>query len=164
MDIDYEKAMHHRQYRDEPFPFRGLSLITKALAAYLGNLVDPRHGWLALRGDTVSKALRAYAGGRVTRGDCRLLDRSVSELLAEGFLVRCHVLDTPLGTLDTHDHRTIDLSSWLEDPDGDSVVIAHWVPAQNGLDRNDTRAWHDARRERFRAAASLATTTVSRSA
>ena len=164
MEIDYEKARHWRQYRDEPCSFRGLSLITKAVAAYCGNLVDPAHGWLQLRGDSVAKAFRAHAAGRVTRSDCRLLERSIGELLDEGFLVRCRVLDNGLGKITTHDQRDVELSSWLEDPGGEWVVIADWVPAQNGLNREDTTTWHAARRDRYAAAAAAATATTTTSA
>jgi len=44
--------------------------------------------------------------------------------------------------------RDVPLSHWLEDPHGDWLVIANWVPAQYELPPEDTKAWHLARRER----------------
>lgn len=154
MPIDFRTASYSRQYRDEQGDFRRLSLLTKAIAAYLRNLVDPVHGWLHLHGDAVAVAFSKQAAGSVTQSDRRLLVRCIDELVGEGYLLRCRVTDTEPGVFVTHDEREVPLSSWLDDARGDWVVIANWVPAQNGLSRDETLAWHAARRAHLAAKSS----------
>lgn len=133
----------------EPSSFRGLSFLSKCVAAYIRTLVDSQYGWLALRGKDVDLAFRHSASGTFTRADTRLFKRCIEQLVEQGFLVRCRVTAADPGTLPTQHGREVALSSWLEDPEGDWVVIADWVPEQLGLCRHDKQAWHAARRERI---------------
>ena len=92
-----------------------------------------------------------HSTGRVVRNDSRVIARCIDELLEEGYLRRCRVTDAELGTVTTPDRREIAVSSWIEDPEGEWIVIANWVPAQTGMTPETTRAWHATRRERMAA-------------
>lgn len=147
MQTEHRDESSIRLPLQEPSSFRGLPFITKAIAAYLRTLVDPVHGWLALRGQSVDIALRHNATGTFTRAETRVFKRSIEQLLDQGFLVRCRVVPADPGVIITECDREIALSSWIEDPDGGWVVIADWVAEQFGLSRADERAWHAVRRE-----------------
>ena len=126
MPIDFRHSERYYLYRQEQGTYRCLSLTTKAYAAYLGKLVDPQGGWLALNDGTPAEAFRHQCAGKLTQGDYRLLRRSVTELLDEGYLVLGEVVD----------------GQFLPVGEGNYVAIRNWVPAQAGMTRRQTAAWH----------------------
>ena len=151
MTIDTTPKQYIRLYRQEPGPFRALPITTKALAAYIRILVDPSHGLLYLRDAAVASAIRHHCAGEVTRADLRMLARCAPQLVEHGYLVRCRVVETTIDPFATRDGRELAVSPWLEDPKGDWLVIPDWLPEQHGLERDETLAWHQARRERISA-------------
>lgn len=152
MSIDFETEQFTRQYGREEGPFRALSFLTKSVAAYLRNLVDPKHGWLELCGDNITKTALSHAAGEAIRTESRVISRCITSLLDEGYVVRCRLVAIDLGTFATHDDREVPISSWAEDQKGGWLVIRNWVAAQSSLNPDDTRAWHQARCERISAA------------
>ena len=149
MSINFETEQFTRQYASEKGPFRALSFLTKSVAAYLRNLVDPKHGWLELCGDNITKTVLSHAAGEALRTESRVISRCITSLLNEGYLVRCSPVAIDLGTFVTRDGREVQISSWAEDGKGGWMVIRNWVAAQNGLNPDDARAWHQARCERL---------------
>ena len=129
----------------------GLSVVTKAIAAYLRTLVDLRHGWLPLLGEGAASAFRHVGTRACTRAERKMFMVCIERLLSSGYLVRCRQVDAELGAFVTSYEREIYLSNWAEDPQGDWVVIADWVPDQMGMGPKDRHAWHKARRERIAA-------------
>lgn len=134
MPIDFRHSERHYLYREEQGAYRRLSLTTKAYAAYLGKLVDPAGGWLELHGEAPAEAFRYQCTGKLTQGDYRMLRRAVGELLEEGYLIRGELVD----------------GEFLPIADGDYVAIRNWIPAQRGMTRKDTQAWHAEREARAR--------------
>ena len=158
--LDLLHAPYTRLYLHEPFPLRTLPVLTKALAAYLRILVEPDHGWLWIRDLEVRKAIRNAAGGDMSRGDQRIVARAVGELVTIGHLARCRIFDGDLGTFTTRAGRDVPLSSWMEEPEGEWLVIVDYVPTEHGLSREDTGAWHAMRLERAMAMSERACATV----
>ena len=152
MSIDFSTAAHVRQYREEQGTYRGLPLLAKGVASYLKNLVDAVHGWLHLDGNTITVAVLNHASGEVSRSHRSTLTWCLKKLLQEGHLIRCEVRSADLGTFVASDERPIILSPWVENLEGDWIVVKNWVPAQNGLTPEDQSAWHAARQQRIAAA------------
>ena len=133
LSIDFKHAERHFLYRDEAEPFRSLSITTKAYAAYIGKLVEPRGGWLALRGREPAVALRQSSAGKVTRSDLRLFKRAVDELLEVGHL--------ELGELDAS-------GEFVPLGHGNYLAVRDWIPARKGMSRKDAAVWHAEREAR----------------
>ena len=148
MPIDYQTSHFIRHYPDEIETFRRLPFITKSVAAYVRGLVDPTHGWIRLRGCSVEQAFRTRSSGPITRSDIRLLGRIIPELLDDHYLVKCHRYRADIGTLHVGDWH-VPLSSWVQDPNGDWVVIPNWIPAQYGLSSEQAKTWQNERIQRI---------------
>jgi hypothetical protein len=140
MPINFKHAERVHLYRDEQGSFRQLSLITKSVAAYLLKLADRTGGWLPLHGRQPWDAVRIAAPGACGQGDRRILKRAIVELLDEGYLELGALVD---GTLLP-----------CEQAEAEYLVIRNWVPAQNGLDRDETARWHEERTVRAKHAKS----------
>lgn len=147
--IDYSCAPCCRLPREVPPELRDLPFVTQSVGSHIRTLVDPTHGWLALRGSGITAALCRNATGELSRAEKRSLETRVGRLQERDYLLRCRVFDADLGAIDTADKRSIAVSPWLEDPDGDWVVIRDWVPSERGLTCAETVAWHAARRARL---------------
>lgn len=146
--IDYAHADHVRLCCAEPHSLRLLPVLTKAVGSHVCTLADPAHGWLRLREHALFQDLRDVTTGPIPRGDRHVLVRAFQELIKAEYLVRCTLTPGPPGVFVTCGGRRVPLSSWLEDPAGDCLVVKDWVASQHGLTRSDTDAWHAMRRER----------------
>lgn len=149
MTDDLSKTQYVRLSRNEQGRLRGLPITTKALAAYVRILVDPIHGLLYRRGADVANALRNHCAGEVTRADQRMLARCAPQLVEHGYLIRCRVVDAAMEPFETRDGRKLEVSPWVEDPEGDWLVIRDWMVEQHGLNSDEMQAWHKSRREQL---------------
>jgi len=145
--LDFAHTPSCRLFRHEEHAFQTLPVVTKAVAAYLRILADPDHGWLFLPANQLYGAFRAMSTGPISRGDQRVLMRSLNTLLQAGYLTRCRLVAPPPAYFHTADGRDIPLSPWLDDADADWLVITHWVPSEHALTPADTQAWHHQRKE-----------------
>ena len=154
MTTDYSHTEFARLYRTETFSFRNLPVMTKAVAAYARTLVDPTHGWFPLRTwsplerDSLITALRDLTTGPLGATDSCVLRLSIEQLLDQGYLTRCRILETSFGEFRLADGREVPLSHWSRDRHGTWLVITDWVPSEHGLTAAETRAWHELRHER----------------
>ena len=145
--LDYAHTDYSRAHRQEPHSFAQLPFLSKAVGIYLRTRLDPVHGWLELRERTILHDLRNVTTGPIGRRDQKVATRAIGELLDIGYLVRCTIIDKPLGSFTNSTGSAIPLSPWREDATGNAVVIKDWVPSEHGLTPEDTERWHAQRRE-----------------
>lgn len=156
MSIDYSNEPTTPLCLTESFSFRSLPVVTKGFAAYLRTLVEPVHGCIRVRKDHLLADVRDRTMGPLGRGDFRLIARALKELQEEGHVRRCRILDESLGQFPRTTGPAVPLSGWIEDPDGEWLVITDWIPSTHRFTAEETDAWHQLRRERARATLAVA--------